>query len=130
MITLIVVSNFQNNPFKKLNIEEDKVSLLKLVEETMRVPTTPTIKGGASGVIDTSVDNELQKQLEKLTGLETMMATRISFFKADSTFNYVSVSFCIFMFSVYIGYNMLISNINFKSNLYSGNLYIRSKCYE
>jgi hypothetical protein len=128
MITLIVVSNFQNNPFKKLNIEEDKVSLLKLVEETMRIPP-PTSKGGA-GIIDTSVDNELQKQLEKLNGLETMLATRISFFKADSTFNYVSVSFCIFVFSLYIGYNMLISNINFKNNLYSGNLYIRSKCYE
>ena len=87
------------------------------------------IQGGAKQIVDTSVDNELQQQLEKLNGLETMMATRISFFKADSTFNYVSVSFCIFVFSFYLGYNMLLSNINFKNNLYSGSLYIKSKCY-
>lgn len=127
MLTLIVVSNFQNNPFKKLNIEEDKYSLLKLVEDTMKIKKT--IQGGAKQIVDTSVDNELQQQLEKLNGLETMMATRISFFKADSTFNYVSVSFCIFVFSFYLGYKMLLSNINFKNNLYSGSLYIKSKCY-
>lgn len=126
MITLIVVSNFQNNPFKKLNIEEDKYSLLKVVEDTLKIDQT----GGALPGIDLSLDDAAQKQLEKITSLETMLATRISFFKSDSTFNYVSVSFCIFVFSFYIGYNMLISNINFKNNLYSGNLYIRSRCYQ
>lgn len=120
---IIVISNLTNNPFTKLNIEEQKMDIQNMINDSFN-----GVQVGGYPVNDT-IDNGLQSQYNKLQALENKISSRISFMKSDSTFNYISLSFSIFIFTIYIAYNMLMNSVNFEKNLYSGRLFMKSRCY-
>nr|QOI90392.1 hypothetical protein HWQ62_00255 [Pyramimonas orientalis virus] len=128
IIGFIAVSNFTNNPFQKLNIEDDVNNIKQMIEDSIKTTSTnqSTQQGG-------SYSKESSTQLDlynDLTRKEMEIVTRINFLKSDSTFNYVSLSFTVMIFSFYISYKMLNSSMRFKENLYSGSMFMKSRCYQ
>lgn len=121
---IIVISNLTNNPFTKLNVEEQKMDIQNMIDDSFK-----NYSGGQTGGSDNNVDNDLQQQYNRLQALENKISSRISFMKSDSTFNYISLSFSIIIFTIYIAYNMLMNSVNFENNLYSGRLFMKSRCY-
>ena len=101
---IIIMSNLTNNPYAKINIDKEIADITKDISN---------LKGGMM----ISGANEMEIQ------------ARINFLKSDATFNHVSLTFAIFIFTTYIGYHMLISSFDFKDNLYSGRLFTKSRCY-
>ena len=101
---IIIMSNLTNNPYAKINIDKEIADITKDISN---------LKGGM--MIGGSNEMEIK--------------ARINFLKSDKTFNHVSLTFAIFIFTTYIGYHMLISSFDFKDNLYSGRLFTKSRCY-
>ena len=101
---IIIMSNLTNNPYAKINIDKEIADITKDISN---------LKGGM--MIGGSNEMEIK--------------ARINFLKSDATFNHVSLTFAIFIFTTYIGYHMLISSFDFKDNLYSGRLFTKSRCY-
>ena len=146
LVGVIGISNLANNPFDKMNISEKKQEIQELIDNELT--NTNAQKGGNPNRITQSVtlpisampmnrrpykdpvtQQKLQVQYDELTSLDTMISSRIALLKSDSTFNHMSVSFSILIFSFFIGYKMLINSINFKQNLYSGRMFMKSRCY-
>ena len=101
---IIIMSNLTNNHYAKINIDKEIADITKDISN---------LKGGM--MIGGSNEMEIK--------------ARINFLKSDKTFNHVSLTFAIFIFTTYIGYHMLISSFDFKDNLYSGRLFTKSRCY-
>ena len=101
---IIIMSNLTNNPYAKINIDKEIADI------------TNDIKNMTGGMM-IGGSNEME------------IKARINFLKSDATFNHVSLTFAIFIFTTYIGYHMLISSFDFKDNLYSGRLFTKSRCY-
>jgi hypothetical protein len=68
-------------------------------------------------------------KLAKIRANYNKISTRINFLKSDTTFNQVSLSFAIMMFSMYVGFKMFMSSYDYEDNLYSGRLFTKGKCY-
>ena len=139
LVGVIGISNLANNPFDKMNISEKKQEIQELIDN--KLTNTNAQKGGNPTRMmrnqlftidnrqDSMAQQQFQAQYEELTSLDTMISSRIALLKSDSTFNHMSVSFSILIFSFFIGYKMLINSINFKQNLYSGRMFMKSRCY-
>lgn len=139
LVGVIGISNLANNPFDKMNISEKKQEIQELIDN--KLTNTNAQKGGNPTRMmrnqlftidnrqDSMTQQQFQAQYEELTSLDTMISSRIALLKSDSTFNHMSVSFSILIFSFFIGYKMLINSINFKQNLYSGRMFMKSRCY-
>lgn len=139
ILGIIVVSNLSNNPFKKLNISDETDELKDMIQKGFEniEPKQIISKGGSrsssymrGGPTSSSYLDKKEKYKQHILNQENLISTRINFLKSDATFNYVSLSFSIIIFSVYISYKMLISSLRFKENLYSGTTFIKSRCYD
>lgn len=102
---IIIMSNLTNNPYAKINIDKEIADITKDISK---------LSGG--GIMNGG-------------GSEMEIKARLNLLKSNKTFNHVSLTFAIFIFTTYIGYHMLISSFDFKDNLYSGRLFSKSRCY-
>lgn len=140
ILAIILVSNLSNNPFKKISVNEDITRIRESIKKAMdteqdRVAAQKGMSGGADGSVGGAMmpidkNDELQEEYRRLSNLENTITNDINFLKSNATFNYVSLSFSIIIFTVYISYKMLIGSIRFKENLYSGTTFMKSRCYD
>jgi hypothetical protein len=151
IIGFIAVSNFTNNPFKKLTIDTEVNEIKQMIidstqgltekaeeldrkekknEETESsggIDNNEKVVTGGSGPQATQTSMVL---LDELNRKDMEISTRINFLKSDATFNYVSLSFTVLIFSFYISFKMVMSSLRFKENLYSGSMFMKSSCYD
>ena len=128
ILSIIVVSNLSNNPFQKLTLSDEMDEVSKMISSAFddsQYDDKKVQKGGGS---DDNTDYDAM--LEELSAREMAIKKKISFLKGDSTFNYVSLAFCIVIFTFYLSFKMLISSSRFTDNLYSGNTFLKSRCYD
>jgi hypothetical protein len=140
ILSIIMVSNLSNNPFKKMNLNNDITNIRESISKAMdtenaRAKTIDeknmvVTMGGGYSQQPIDKNDEFQAEYQRLSNLENTITNDINFLKSNSTFNYVSLSFSVVIFTVYISYKMLISSIQFKENLYSGTTFIKSRCYD
>ena len=102
---IIIMSNLTNNPYAKINIDKEIADITNDIQN---------LKGG---MMIGGASNEME------------IKARLNLLRSDKTFNHVSLTFAIFIFTTYIGYHMLISSFDFKDSLYSGRLFSKSRCY-
>lgn len=69
-------------------------------------------------------------KLARIRANYNKISTKINFLKSDATFNQVSLSFAILLFSMYMSFKMFMSSYDYEENLYSGRLFTKSKCYQ
>lgn len=131
VLSIIIVSNLSNNPFQKLTIGSEIDEISNMISSSLNVVNTDMeasvqqMKGGSS------VNNvRFDDVLEDLVAKEVAIKKKISFLKGDSKFNYVSLSFCIILFSFYLSFKMMMSTSSFSENLYSGSTFMKSRCYD
>lgn len=125
IIGFIVISNLTNNPFKKMNIDGE----VKEIKE-MIINSTDNLTSKATGQKGGGSSQTSRTLLDELNKTDMEISTRINFLKSDATFNYVSLSFTVLLFSFYISFKMLTSSIQFRENLYSGSMFMNSRCYD
>jgi hypothetical protein len=130
ILSIILVSNLSNNPFKKLNLNEDITNIRESISKAMDDMHNDSKKEEVSSQSGGGTVNFKAIQLNKLTNLENTITNDINFLKSNSSFNYVSLSFSLIVFTVYISYKMLISSMRFRDNLYSGTTFMKSRCYD
>jgi hypothetical protein len=140
VVGIIVMSNLSNNPFQKVQVSDKVKEIQGIITSTLSTQSkqtaqsfAPTSGGGGGGLLFGGASDEaniLTLQNKQLDNLYMNIASRINFLKADATFNYVSISFSIVIFTLYIAYSMLMSSFRFKDTLYTGRFFITSKCYK
>lgn len=124
VVGIIVISNLKNNPFGvvgksiKLNRIGKSISELNLFNNVQ--------KGGASNSLLQSNSNVLNLLNKK----ELQIKTELGLMKANMTLNYILVAVSIITFTFYIVYKMFRNSINYANNLYSGRLFMQSRCYK
>jgi ATP-dependent Zn protease len=131
IIGFIAVSNFTNNPFKKMNIDGEINEIKEMIMESTKSLSTKASSVSTKGQKGGSSNNVTSTQiLDELNRKDMEISTRINFLKSDATFNYVSLSFTVLIFSFYISFKMFMSSLRFKENLYSGSMFMNSRCYD
>lgn len=123
VVGIIVISNIQNNPFNVVGKSAKLKSIGKSISELNLFNNIQ--KGGADNVYqnNSNVLNLLnKKQLQIKTDLQLL--------KSNMTFNYILVAISIILFTVFIVYKMFSNAINYGENLYSGRLFMKSRCYK
>jgi hypothetical protein len=104
---------------KDAKTNKDVKAIAQLEEELFKINM---MRGGAK-------PNIQALKLAKIRANYNKISTRINFLKSDTTFNQVSLSFAIMMFSMYVGFKMFMSSYDYEDNLYSGRLFTKGKCY-
>ena len=124
VVGIIFISNLKNNPFgvvgksMKLKRIGENISDLNLFNNIQ--------KGGASNKLIQSNSNILNL----LNTKELQIKSELRLMKANMTLNYILVAVSIISITVYIVYKMFRNSINYTNNLYSGKLFMKSRCYK
>lgn len=124
VVGVIVISNIQNNPF---NVIGKSMKLKKIGNSISELNLFNNIqKGGAAkGVIQNN-----SNVLNLLNTKRLQIKTDLSLMKANMTLNYLLVALSIITFTFYIVYRMFKNTISYTDNLYSGRLFMKSRCYK
>ena len=75
-------------------------------------------------------DSGQSNYLNLLNTKSLKIKTQLSLMKGNLTVNYILVAFSILSITFYIVYNMFTSSLNYVNNLYSGLLFMKSRCYK
>jgi hypothetical protein len=127
---IIAVYNVMNNPMQMIEnlqgYEELKSNIMKTLDDKLIETSKKKTGGELSG--DFSVDG-LKNQMSNLQSLDMLLSTYIKTNQIDPSFNQFLLSFSILLFSTYIAFNMFIKSTKYRENLFSGKLFMKSKCY-
>lgn len=120
ILGVIVVSNLSNNPF---NIVGKTEKLKQIGKNISNLNVFNKVQTGGGVNNSSEVLNLLQ--IKKL-----QIKTELSLMKSNMTINYILVAFSILSFTFYMVYNMFRNAINYGNNLYSGGMFMKSRCYK
>lgn len=124
ILIIILISNFQNNPFstieksKQIRAIKDNISNLTLFHRN------GVMKGGGEGTNDNS------NFMNLLNTKSLQIKTQLGLMRGNLVMNYVIVALSILAITLYVVYHMFLSTLNYGDNLYSGILFMKSRCYK
>ena len=120
IVVIIIIANMRNNPFTTSN----KTDKLKTIGDN--ITDLNMFKNVQTGGGDSGQSN----YLNLLNTKSLKIKTQLSLMKGNLTVNYILVAFSILSITFYIVYNMFTSSLNYGNNLYSGLLFMKSRCYK
>lgn len=119
VVGIIIISNLNNNPFNVIN---KSIKLNKIGKDISELNIfNKAQKGGGSS--NSHVFNLFNKK-------RLQIKTDLSLMKANMTLNYILVAISIMTFTFYIAYKMVKNAFSYTDNLYSGRLFMKSRCYK
>lgn len=152
VVTIIVVFNHTNSPL----VINDKVNEIEEIKETIKnvfdeVQTDTDIKELSSKKLDSKyvekldnkfknivqtggessndVDSEMYNTYNKLLRANMMVSQKVTALESSESFNYSVVAVSIVLLTVYLSIKMYGNAMSFTNNLYSGSLFMNSRCY-
>ena len=152
VVTIIVVFNHTNSPL----VINDKVNEIEEIQETINnvfdeVKTDTRTKGLSKKKLDSKyvekldnkfknigqiggdssndVNSEMYDTYNKLLRANMMVSQKVTALQSSESFNYSVVAVSIVLLTVYLSIKMYGNAMSFTNNLYSGSLFMNSRCY-
>ena len=152
VVTIIVVFNHTNSPL----VINDKVNEIEEIQETINnvfdeVKTDTRTKGLSKKKLDSKyvekldnkfknigqiggdssndVNSEMYDTYNKLLRANMMVSQKVTALQSSESFNYSVVAVSIVLLTVYLSIKMYGTAMSFTNNLYSGSLFMNSRCY-
>jgi outer membrane lipopolysaccharide assembly protein LptE/RlpB len=118
-----VASLTQNGPSNEAEFEE----LNELRLELRRFKSPSDVQSGGSGDTQIIADDE-RRRLNLIRMKNSRLNTEINFLKSDATFNQATMTIVILVSSFYMGITLLVKSKDHTRDLYTGRLFMHSKC--
>lgn len=152
LVAIIIIFNKTNSPLET-NKKAEKIENLKtLIEQSfdgvkqkateMKVNQAnfgeltkkldKKFKGGAviiRGGEEVDLDSKIYKTYNNLLRANMLVSQKLTAMQSNQAFNYSIVAVSIVIFAIYMSISLFKNAISFTDNLYSGSLFMNSRCY-